>query len=197
MPLMLPSWSYTIQFSYTIRSQWPVSIQEGLEGLLPFSKNCSNVVLVGHDMKSFDVNHLLRHVQELKLKAPFDEAVDGFSDTFPHFKEQYPGHKSYSQGSLVSALAEFCAFKELVENHLGNLVTCSSSLESAWNNFTYLCMKKYKQEHEKSTHLQATNRKHAFDPYPPDFTPTTMGWTDEEADTCSHCHSDKCAACST
>ena len=75
-----------------------VGIKEGLSlfknWLSAFGKN---VILIGHNIKVFDVKHLLRHAG---LHGVDFGVVAGFVDTLPMFKFFHPGQSSYSQENL-------------------------------------------------------------------------------------------------
>ena len=57
------------------------------------------VVLFGHNIKMFDIKHLLNHINKNKLGSNFCNIV-GYVDTLPLFKSLYPNETSYSQISL-------------------------------------------------------------------------------------------------
>ena len=75
-----------------------VGIKEGLSlfknWLSSFGKN---IILIGHNVKAFDVKHLLRHAN---LHGIDFDLVTGFVDTLPMFKHFHPGQPSYSQENL-------------------------------------------------------------------------------------------------
>ena len=70
-----------------------------VEGLRLFSDWMSTldkqIVLVGHNIKAFDVKHFKRHVARSGLDFMFDMIV-GYIDTLPLFKSLYPEFTSYS-----------------------------------------------------------------------------------------------------
>ena len=76
-----------------------VGIREALLKLIKFLKN-GNVVLVGHNIKSFDIPVLFTALQNTSLEKEFEEVVSGFLDTLSLFKNVHPGLASYKQESL-------------------------------------------------------------------------------------------------
>ena len=79
----------------------PVSSVDIKEGLLLFQNWLSSfgkkIILIGHNIKAFDVKHLIRHANNHNIQFPF---LSGFVDTLPVFKSFHPGQSSYSQENL-------------------------------------------------------------------------------------------------
>ena len=57
------------------------------------------IILIGHNIKAFDVKHLLRHIRENKMDLVCDKIV-AYIDTLPLFKFLFPNETSYSQVNL-------------------------------------------------------------------------------------------------
>ena len=81
-----------------------VSIKTGLRMFSEWLSSIkTEIVLVGHNIKSFDVKHFMRHVKNQKMDSNFHMII-GYVDTLPIFKSLFPKHKSYSQTSLYTTL---------------------------------------------------------------------------------------------
>ena len=84
-----------------------LSIQSALTGLFGFLKKCQNdkpVVLIGHNIESFDCKVLLNAVENCDKFTELQSHVVGFMDTYKLFKKCYPGLTSYKQEELVTLL---------------------------------------------------------------------------------------------
>ena len=130
-----------------------VSITEGLELFSNWLSSLNKrVILIGHNIKSFDIRHLRRHVTSHEMQSKFD-IVTGYVDTLPLFKSLYPKLISYSQPSLyskliggeynahnafsdVTALSELLTAININSNILCNFSMNSSSMEE-YLNFQY------------------------------------------------------------
>ena len=81
-------------------------INEGLRmsssWLLGFQKY---VILLGHNIKAFDIKHLLRHITDNQLAEKI-LMIAGFVDSLPLYKSLYPGLTSHSQGNLYRSLVD-------------------------------------------------------------------------------------------
>ena len=79
-----------------------LSIEEGLNmfknWLSSFEKD---VILVGHNVKAFDMKHLIRHARNTGIDFPF---LAGFVDTLPLFKSLHPENSSHSQEALYQKI---------------------------------------------------------------------------------------------
>lgn len=83
-----------------------VNIMAGLLSFLDFlSCNVTHsVVLLGHNIKHFDVPALFNALLSCEIVDKFVTQVDGFVDTFPLFKLIKPGLSTYSQINLFKHL---------------------------------------------------------------------------------------------
>ena len=121
-----------------------VSLTEGLEMFSNWLSSLNKqIVLVGHNIKSFDIKHFKRHVKYHELDSKFDMIV-GYIDTLPLFKSLYPKLTSYSQTSLYAkiiggkydahnAIGDVKALAELLT--LPNIdcnILCNFSMKSSW-----------------------------------------------------------------
>lgn len=66
------------------------------------SLESKHLVLVGHNVKSFDCKYLVRDISSFNLSDRCSNIVSGIVDTLPLFKEVFPGQSSYAQESLVN-----------------------------------------------------------------------------------------------
>lgn len=123
------------------------SIEKGIEGFTSFLNTYTSVVLCGHNVKNFDTVHLLRHINTSGLRSSFDQAVVGFSDTLPMFRQMFPERSTHSQENLVrdllgesydahNALGDCKALKDLVMKTSSekDMLQYSFEVQWAWNN---------------------------------------------------------------
>ena len=77
------------------------------EGLLLFANWLSSfekeVILIGHNIRRFDIKHLLRHIKENELSTNFN-IIAAFVDTLPMLKQLFPQEISYSQQNLYRSI---------------------------------------------------------------------------------------------
>lgn len=59
------------------------------------------LILIGHNVKTFDCRYLIRSLNEHVLTTRFAATVGGFVDTLPLLKEIHPGRRKFSKESLV------------------------------------------------------------------------------------------------
>ncbi|XP_065944826.1 uncharacterized protein [Magallana gigas] len=82
-----------------------ISLIAALDSFLKFlEKYNSGVILVGHNIKSFDCPVLFRALESCSLLSKFSSKVNGFLDTKLLFRISHPNLTSYSQQSLVARL---------------------------------------------------------------------------------------------
>ena len=81
-----------------------LSVSAALDSLFRFLEKFNNVVLVGHNIKTFDCPVLLQALESCLMLSKLTEVVNGFLDTRPFFKLVYPDLHSYSQQSLSETL---------------------------------------------------------------------------------------------
>lgn len=107
----------------------PVSslpLQGAMQNFLGWLDDRAPVILIGHNFKTFDFPRILRAVDLVKLKTPFQERVVGGVDTLPIFRAIYPEQKSFKQEELVSAILH-----ENYEAH--NAIADVKSLQKLFN----------------------------------------------------------------
>ena len=119
----------------------PVSSVDVKEGLLLFQNWLSSfgkeIILMGHNIKAFDVKHLLRHSNIHRIDFPF---LAGFIDTLPVFKSFHPGQSSYSQENLYRKIvgANYVAHNALTDViALTSLINATISDISSLYPFTF------------------------------------------------------------
>ena len=78
-----------------------INIKEALENFIDFLENVHKPVLVGHNIKKFDVPFIGFYLKRYSLWERFLAAVVGFVDTWILFKQVYPFRPSYKQVDLV------------------------------------------------------------------------------------------------
>ena len=66
------------------------STKGALSDFITFSKGILNPVLVGHNIKSFDLLFLYNHLNRCQLWEVFLGIVAGFVDTLLVFKKEFP-----------------------------------------------------------------------------------------------------------
>ena len=117
-----------------------VSIKEALSSFLDWLASFGkNIILVGHNIKAFDVKHLLRHARLHGI--PLD-ILAGFVDTLPLFKSFFPGLSSYSQENIFRKI-----IGETYEAHnsLGDVIALCSLIKKgipdvgSLQQFSYTC----------------------------------------------------------
>ncbi|CAC5417983.1 unnamed protein product [Mytilus coruscus] len=81
-----------------------VSIKEALELFLQFlSRNKENVI-IGHNIKSYDIPVLFCALNNCSIMNEFSCSIVGFLDTLQLFKSLLPGLTSYSQSNLYNTV---------------------------------------------------------------------------------------------
>lgn len=85
-----------------------------------------SVILVGHNIKSFDLKHLFRHSDLHGINFPF---VAGFIDTLLLFRTLFCGQKSYSQEQLYRQFV--CSDGYHAHNSLDDVIALSNLLKAA------------------------------------------------------------------
>ncbi|XP_078328929.1 uncharacterized protein LOC111121070 isoform X2 [Crassostrea virginica] len=81
-----------------------LSISVALDSFFSFLEKFSNVILVGHNIKTFDCPVLLEALESCRMIPKLTETVKGFLDTRILFKTVHPNLHSYSQQSLAKTL---------------------------------------------------------------------------------------------
>ena len=85
----------------------PVSSIDAKQALLEFIdflKGIKNPVLVGHNIKSFDLMFMHHHLSRFDEWENFLSIVTGFVDTMFVFKKEFPKQDSYTQANLMNNL---------------------------------------------------------------------------------------------
>ena len=85
----------------------PVSSIDAKQALLEFIdflKGIKNPVLVGHNIKSFDLMFMHPHLSRFDEWENFLSVVTGFVDTMFVFKKEFPKQDSYTQANLMNNL---------------------------------------------------------------------------------------------
>ena len=117
-----------------------VSTKEALSSFLDWLASFGkNIILVGHNIKAFDVKHLLRHA---RLHGISLDILAGFVDTLPLFKSFFPGLSSYSQENIYRKI-----IGETYEAHnsLGDVIALCSLIKKgipdvgSLQQFSYTC----------------------------------------------------------
>ena len=80
------------------------SISVALDSFFSFLEKFNNVILVGHNIKTFDCPVLLEALESCRMIPKLTETVKGFLDTRILFKTVHPNLHSYSQQSLAKTL---------------------------------------------------------------------------------------------
>ncbi len=113
---------------------------QGLAKFITFLSTISNPILVGHNIKVFDLPILYNNMSD-QMESEFGKVVVGFLDTLFLFRQLYPNRKNYTQPILVSdllnktysahnALEDVKSLQQLVEkctkndDHKTQLFTC-------------------------------------------------------------------------
>ncbi|XP_052212334.1 protein PML-like isoform X3 [Dreissena polymorpha] len=78
-----------------------VPIKSALTSFITFLQKCSPVILVGHNIESFDCKVLLHAIHSCGKMFEFQQNICGFLDTYKLLKEILPNMKSYKQENLV------------------------------------------------------------------------------------------------
>ena len=81
-----------------------VATKEALEQFIGYIKAIKNPVLVGHNIKTFDLRLLHHHLNKYELWDNFTSSVVGFIDTLSVFKKELPKQSSYKQSNLMDNL---------------------------------------------------------------------------------------------
>ena len=81
-----------------------MSIKDVLLEFIDFLETIQNPVLVGHNIKTFDLSFLFNHLMKCEQWENFCEVVVGFVDTLPVFKKEFPNRSSYKQDILMKNL---------------------------------------------------------------------------------------------
>ena len=81
-----------------------VSVKDGLLQFIEFLRNISHPVLVGHNIKTFDLMFLHHHLNEHEQWDNFVALVTGFVDTKLVFRKEYPVKQSCTQSYLMTNL---------------------------------------------------------------------------------------------
>lgn len=107
-----------------------VSTAEALVSFIDFLSHFSRKpILMGHNIKRFDIPVLLHHLKMNKMKGAFSEVIEGFADTLAIARAMLPKQSSYKQENLVknhlqkeyeahNALADVKALEELARTKL-------------------------------------------------------------------------------
>lgn len=80
-----------------------VNPQDGLSLFITFIIKCSNPILVGHYIQSFDLAFLINQLSRYNLYTDFQKTVYGFIDTLKVAKRTWkkPDVENYKQETLV------------------------------------------------------------------------------------------------
>ncbi len=113
---------------------------QGLAQFITFLSSVNNPILVGHNIKVFDLPILYNSMTD-QMQNQFNKVVVGFLDTLFLFRELYPNRKKYTQPSLVSDL-----LNETYEAH--NALEDVKSLQ----NLVEKCSNKTDHESQLFTH---------------------------------------------
>ena len=81
-----------------------VSVQDAMSEFTAFLKTVKNPVLVGHNIKTFDLIFLYNNLTKCQLWENFLSTVTGFVDTLHVFKKEFPRRGSYKQDVLMNDL---------------------------------------------------------------------------------------------
>ena len=81
-----------------------VKCSDALLQFITFLEDIPNPVLVGHNIKGFDLRFLYVKLKECGLWDKFTSIVPRFVDTLTVFKKGYPDQKSHAQRALVKEL---------------------------------------------------------------------------------------------
>ena len=81
-----------------------VSPKEGLIQLISFLKGMNTPVLVGHNIRTFDLMVLYHHMNKFKLWNHFVSVDRGFVDTKAVLKKEFPKQHSCAQTNLMNDL---------------------------------------------------------------------------------------------
>ena len=94
------------QLCYDGKPVITISINDALLELIDFLKTIQNPVIVGHNIKTFDLIFLYNNLVQCKKWENFYSTVVGFVDTLQVFKKEYPKRKSYKQVVLMMDLLQ-------------------------------------------------------------------------------------------
>ena len=81
-----------------------VTSKQALVEFINFLKGIKKPVLVGHNIKTFDLMFLHHHLNRINEWENFLSIVTGFVDTKIVFKKEFPQQHSYTQANLMSNL---------------------------------------------------------------------------------------------
>ena len=81
-----------------------LSVKDALIGFMDFLKTIQNPVLVGHNIKTFDLIFLYKNLIKCELWKSLVSTVAGFIDTLLVFKKEFPKRGSYKQEVLMAEL---------------------------------------------------------------------------------------------
>ncbi|CAC5391995.1 unnamed protein product [Mytilus coruscus] len=81
-----------------------VSIKEALELFLQFFSQNKENVIIGHNIKSYDIPVLFCALNNCSIMNEFSCSIVGFLDTLQLFKSLLPGLTSYSQSNLYNTV---------------------------------------------------------------------------------------------
>ena len=81
-----------------------VTLKQALVEFINFLKGLNKPVLVGHNIKTFDLMFLHHHLNRINKWENFLSVVIGFVDTKLIFKKEFPQQHSYTQANLMSDL---------------------------------------------------------------------------------------------
>ena len=81
-----------------------IPIEDALKKFVDFLENIHKPVLVGHNIKKFDLPFLGFYLKKFGFWKKFVTAVAGFVDTWILFRQEYPGRSSCKQVDLVAGL---------------------------------------------------------------------------------------------
>ena len=79
-----------------------LNCEEALGQFITFLQNIDKPVLVGHNIRTFDLLLLHHHMMKFSLWDQFLDKVCGFVDTLNVFKKEYPKRSSCNQSSLIT-----------------------------------------------------------------------------------------------
>ena len=103
------------------------------------------IILIGHNIKAFDIKHLLRNIRERNMGLSFHTIV-GYVDTLPLVKTLFPHETSHSQLNIYRRVigGEYNAHNSLADVHalaevlrsldIGKSILSEYSMNSTWAN---------------------------------------------------------------
>ena len=81
-----------------------VQCADAMLQFITFLEDIPNPVLLGHNIRGFDLRFLYVKLKKCGLWEKFTSIVRRFVDTLEVFKKEYPDQKSHAQGALVKEL---------------------------------------------------------------------------------------------